>query len=56
MNSGVTNGEYIVMGSCDEHSEVKLLMITEGVFLCVGDVHIESALWHGTKRSPALRH
>ena len=23
------------------HSEVKLLMITEGVFLCVGGVHIE---------------
>ena len=27
---------YIVM-----HSEVKLFMITEGVFLCVGNVHIQ---------------
>ena len=38
-----TNGAYIVMG-CDVYivmdSEVKLFMITEGVFLCVGDVHI----------------
>ena len=30
------NSVYIVM-----YSEVKLFMITEGVFLCVGDVHIE---------------
>ena len=38
-----TNGAYIGMG-CDVYivmdSEVKLFMITEGVFLCVGDVHI----------------
>ena len=31
-----TTGEYIVMDS-----EVKLFTITEGVCLCVGDVHIE---------------
>ena len=45
MDSEGTNGEHIVMGFCDVyrviHSEVKLFMITEGVFLCVGDVHIE---------------
>ena len=45
MDSEGTNGEYIVMDSCDVYivmySEVKLFMITEGVFLCVGDVHIE---------------
>ena len=39
-----TNGEYTVM-DCDVYivmdSEVKLFMITEGVFLCVGNVHIE---------------
>ena len=41
MDSEGTNGEYIVM-DCDVYivmdSEVKLFMITEGVFLCVGDV------------------
>ena len=36
MDSDGTNGEYIVM-DC----EVKLFIITEGVFLCVGDVHNE---------------
>ena len=36
MDSEGTNGVYMVMDS-----EVKLFMIIEGVFLCVGDVHIE---------------
>ena len=44
MDSEGTNGEYIVM-DCDVYivmdSEAKLFMITEGVFLYVGDVHIE---------------
>ena len=44
MDSEGTNGAYIVMG-CDVYivmnSEVKLFMITDGVFLCLGDVHIE---------------
>ena len=44
MDSEGTNGEYIVM-DCDVYivmdCEVKLFIITEGVFLCVGDVHNE---------------
>ena len=45
MNSEGTNGEYIVTDLVNvhivTHFKVKLFMITEGVFLCVGDVLIE---------------
>ena len=42
------DGAYIVMDS-----EVKLFMITEGVFLCVGGVHIEVP--HGMELNDLLR-
>ena len=50
-----TNGEYTVM-DCDVYivmdSEVKLFMITEGFFLCVGNVHIE--VLHGMELNDLL--
>ena len=47
MDSEGMNGEYIVMDS-----EVKVFMITEGVILCVRNVHIE--VLHGMELNDLL--